>query len=301
MIDLYRVNLNLLVALDSLLEEQSVTLAAKKLFLTQSAMSNNLQQLRIIFKDELLIRENKRMILTSNAKALQPKLHAVLQELQSIIANEKCFNPATSTRIFRIGMPDYMTTTVLPKIMVAIQKQAPEVKIIIKAIEYIESTQPFENGDYDLTISVIMDDKIPLRKKILFKDEYLCIMNRKHPLAKKEKITLTEYLSQKQIGSYQDRPGTIDIALAAVGKKRNVYLYLSFFGSILKMIETSDVFIANIAVSLLEAHKKNYQYVTKELPFKTPGLLFQMAWHEAVENDAGHEWLRDLIVNAVSK
>ncbi|MCX7123961.1 MAG: LysR family transcriptional regulator, partial [Gammaproteobacteria bacterium] len=84
MIDLYRLNLNLLVALDVLLAEQSVTQAAKKLFMTQAAMSNNLQQLREIFKDELLIREKNRMTPTSYATSLQSRLHEILEELRSV-------------------------------------------------------------------------------------------------------------------------------------------------------------------------------------------------------------------------
>ena len=84
MIDLYRINLNLLVALDILLAEGSVTRAANKLFLTQAAMSNNLQQLREVFKDELLIRDKNRMVPTSYAISLQPRLHEVLEQLRSV-------------------------------------------------------------------------------------------------------------------------------------------------------------------------------------------------------------------------
>src|SRR4051812_29769674 len=109
MIELYRINLNLLVALDVLLAEQSVTKAAKKLFLTQAAMSNNLQQLREIFKDDLLIREKNGMILTSYALDLQPKLHQVLEELRTVVLAGQRFVPELSQRTFKVGMTDYMS------------------------------------------------------------------------------------------------------------------------------------------------------------------------------------------------
>lgn len=121
--DLYRLNLNLLIALDILLQEQSVTQSAQKLSITQAAMSNNLQQLRNIFKDELLLREGTRMVLTSYARELQPKLHQVLQEVRSLVEGGQRFIPETSERIYRIAMTDYIASLLLPKLTSHLQKK----------------------------------------------------------------------------------------------------------------------------------------------------------------------------------
>jgi DNA-binding transcriptional LysR family regulator len=135
--DLYRVNLNLLIALDALLLEQSVTFAAKKLFITQAAMSNSLQQLRILFKDDLLVRDKSRMILTHYARELQPRLHQVVQEVHSLVVSGQRFEAKTSERVFKIGTSDYMAALLLPKLIACLQHQAPKMKIMTISVNVL--------------------------------------------------------------------------------------------------------------------------------------------------------------------
>ncbi len=112
--NLYRINLNLLVALDILLAEQNVTRAAGKLFISQAAMSNNLQQLREILNDELLVRKKNKMLLTNYARTLHPKLRNVLEELTSIIDHDNRFDLTTCDRKFKIGISDHWATLIFP-------------------------------------------------------------------------------------------------------------------------------------------------------------------------------------------
>src|SRR3990167_7170427 len=123
--NLHRINLNLLASLDILLQERSVTRAAERAFITQSGMSNTLQQLREIFKDKLLMREKNGMALTSFAKELQPQLHRVLQELGSLVINCRCFDPKKSTRVFKIALSDYLSALLLPKLLRVLKTHAP--------------------------------------------------------------------------------------------------------------------------------------------------------------------------------
>ena len=114
--DLYKINLNLLVALNELLQLSSVTLAAERLELTQSAMSNNLKQLRQIFNDQLLVRNGQSMALTVLGKELKPKLRQVLQHVQNLVQSSQAFDPKTSTRNFTVALSEHLVPDLLPKL-----------------------------------------------------------------------------------------------------------------------------------------------------------------------------------------
>ena len=183
MIDLYRVNLNLLVALDILLQERNVTRAAEKLCLSQAAMSNNLKQLRTLFKDKLLIPERNQLVLTSYAKKLQQKLHSVLEELDSIIKTGQSFDPATCNRMFKIGTTDYFASIIYPKLMPILEREAPNIKINTIALTQMYTAEPFEKEEFDIGIGRMSPLPSFIRKELLMKESCVCLLNAQHPLA----------------------------------------------------------------------------------------------------------------------
>lgn len=298
--NLYRLNLNLLIALDILLEEKNVTVAASKIFLTQSAMSNNLQRLRVIFKDELLIREKNGMSLTGYAKELQPQLHRVLSELSYLVTNCRRFDPKISTRVFKIGLSDYLSALILPKLIEKLQNTAPNIKIRIVSAYHFNSTEPFEKEDYDLAIGKIFQLSSPVHTQLLFKDTGVCIINPQHPLAKKKKITLKDYLAYQHIAVCADNPSfppVIEQSLAQLNVQRNIQISLPFVVSIFTLIENSKNLIATIMKSTALRFQYKRCYEIKPLPFKIPTTEFYLAWHRRFENDPGHQWLRRQIVD----
>lgn len=302
--NLYRLNLNLLIALDSLLLEKSVTFSAKKLFITQAAMSNNLRQLREIFKDELLIREKNRMVLTQYAKELQPKLHQVLQEIHSLIISGQQFHPETSERVFKLAMPDYMATILLPELTARLKQKAPHVKIIVISLYHLSSTEAFEKGEYDLGLGKLIELGSAVHKEIFFEDKGVMIMNKNHPLSKKKTVTLQDYLSQKHVAMFSDNPHfphIIEQALRSLGYQRDVQVGLPFIIPIFKLIEQSPHLIGSMISSMAKLYKKNYEFVIKPLPFNMPPIQFHIAWHQRSENDLGIKWLREEIMNIGSK
>lgn len=295
--NLNKINLNLLVALDHLLTEQSVTLAAKKMMLTQAAMSNNLQQLRNIFKDPLLFREKNRMVLTCYAKELQPKLHEVLQELGTLIQNGQRFEAKVSQRCFKIGMADYMVPLLVPKLLAYLQKNAPQIKIVITPVGHIGSAEAFERGDYDLAIGKLFSQDAAIRAQILFKDIGVCIVNRHHPLALKKKITLNDYLTAEHVaicaGQESSFPTLVEQALAQLGVARNIKIALPFVTPIFKLIEASEYLIGTVMSSMAHLYHQDHQFVIKPLPFQMPQIDFYLTWHQRHESDMGHFWLRE--------
>lgn len=282
-----------------LLAEQSVTNAAKKIFITQAAMSNNLQQLRIIFKNELLLREKNRMILTGFAKELQPKLHRVLQDLGNVITYGQPFTPETSKRVFKIGMSDYMSALVMPKLICALTRKAPDIKIIVISLPELNGAEPFEKEEYEFAFGKSTSVPSSIRTQLMFKDTVTCIMNHKHPLAKKKKITLKDYLAYKHIvvcASLPNQPLVIENALQKLGVQREYQVSTPFVIPTFKLIEKSDNLIATMIKGMTLLYSDNYSYVMKPLPFEIPDIEFYLYWHKRFDNDAGHQWLRNEII-----
>ncbi|MCD6046905.1 MAG: pcpR [Gammaproteobacteria bacterium] len=301
--DLYRINLNLLIALDQLLTEKSVTKAAEKLSITQAAMSNNLQQLRELFSDALLVREKHHMLLTPYARELHPKLQQIIEEVRTLIVSGQRFCPEKSERVFKIGVPDYMAPLIMPKLLTYLHKRAPGIKIVLTSIQYLGESEPFEKGDYDLAIGKLFTHSPSVQTTLLLKDSLVCILNPKHTLANKKKLSLEDYIQAEHIAVCADNlPLTVSIveqALAQLGIARNVKFSLPFIMPIFKLIEKSTTLLGTVTKSIANLYRNDKQFLIKSLPFSVPEVEFYLAWHQRSNNDLGHRWLRELILQTV--
>ena len=296
--DLYRINLNLLVALNTLLHEKSVTIAAKKLFLTQAAMSNNLSRLRQLFSDELLIREKNRMVLTSVAESLQPRLHRTIEEIHYLLNNNAQFNPKQTTRVFNIGMSEFLADLILPTLLPLLQKQAPNIKINVIYQYQLTSVAPFEKEEYELGIGKIFQLTAPIKTQLLFKDAATCIMSSKHPLANKKTLSMKDYLAYPHISIRAldlQLPSVLDQILDEYDMQRNVRINIPFLSTAFNLIEHSTCLIATVLTKNTSVFKQKRCFVLKKLPFETPEMKFYQAWHQRFDNDLGHRWLRETI------
>lgn len=302
--NLYRINLNLLIALDTLLKERNVTRAAKKLFITQAAMSNNLKQLRNLFQNELLFRSNNQLELTSLAKILEPKLHHILKEMALLIESGQSFDPLTYEKKITIGMVDIMASLILPKLMPILKKEAPGIELSITPLNQMYNADPFEKEQYDIGIARASDNyPLPqlIHKQLLFKDHGVCILHPKHPLAKKEKITLKEYLSHQHIAWRADNPQFASIINENLMQKglsaRDTTLHLPFTDTVFRVIEASDHLIGTVIKTAALLNKDKFQFIIKECPIKSVTVDFYIAWHTRNNDDMAHQWLRNKIID----
>ena len=125
-VDLSNFNLNLLLALDGLLSQRSVTAAAKRVRVTPSAMSHSLSELRHLLGDPLLVRSGRGMVLTPRAEALVSPLHTLLMDAERLLGGGATFDPATTARRFVIAAPDFLATLLMPALLDAVAREAPE-------------------------------------------------------------------------------------------------------------------------------------------------------------------------------
>ena len=302
--DLYRINLNLLIALDTLIKEKNVTRAAKKLFITQAAMSNNLKQLRQLFNNELLFRNNNQLELTSFAKNLAPRLQNVLKEMEVIIQSGHDFNPTLCDKTFKVGMVDIMATFILPKLIPILKNEAPNIKISIVPLIQIYDANHFENEKFDIGIAR-SSENYPLPKSIhrqlVFSDNNnVCVMHPNHPLAKKKKITLDDYANNQHAAWRPDNPhfsSVVNDFLKSKGyPERNSTLHLSYTDTFFQVIEASDHLIGTVVNSAAQVYKNKYRFLIKESPIESVAVDFYIAWHRRFDEDMAHRWLRNKII-----
>lgn len=299
-----RINLNLLVSLDVLLKEKSVTRAAKKLFLTQAAMSNNLKKLREIFNNQLLIRDKNKMELTAYAKELQPKLHRALEDLESLIQTGQVFDPLSCNKTFNIGVPSHLASLILPRLMPILKQEAPGIKINIKHLTQIYDSKPFEMEEYDIGIGR-SSSKFPLSqsicKHLLINDPGICVVNPNHPLAKKNRITLKDYISYQHIAWRTDNPefpSIVDQFLISQGcQTRDSVLHVPYVETVFRVIENSNYLIGNVTQTAGSLLNEKYNCVIKKSPLKMVMAEFYIVWHARHNDNLAHQWLRNKIID----
>lgn len=301
MIDLRKINLNLLLALDALLSEKHVTKAAEKLFLTQSAMSNSLNQLRNIFDDQLLIRGPKGMLPTALATQIHPQLKILLESMSAFFTHETKFNPATSDRVFNIGMSDHAEFLLLPKMLKIIEHQAPNIELAISRLNYARNEQTFTNNEIELGIGSLIKGQLNLMKKPLLEIKGLVVARKDHPLMQK-KITLKRYLNAKHIrilyrGPEQRHMSNVENALANMGESRDTALTLQHVLPVLFTLQESDL-IATVPNILSPELADKLGLAIQPIPFKVDACKTYLLWHASTDEDLGLKWLRSVALEA---
>lgn len=288
------VNLNLLLAFDALFEELSVTAAARRTGVTQPAMSNTLAQLRALFDDALFLRHRTGLTPTARAKELAEPIRQGLALLQSALRGSS-FEPATSERRFVIAASDYVELVLLPGLLRRFAKEAPRARLQLKPWGLHEVPPELARGEADLMLGFY--DKLPPRhrEQKLFDDEYVCVVRRRHPKVK-SKLSLAQYLelSHVLVSARADSPGSVDRALAALGKKRTVGARVSHFLTVPVLVSQTD-FVAALDRRVAEVFAAPLGLKLLPPPLKLPKGSIGQVWHEQQEGDPAHRWLRGLI------
>ena len=293
------VNLNLLVAFDALFDELSVTRAARRAGVTQPAMSNTLAQLRSLFGDALFVRHRTGLTPTARATELAEPIRKGLALLQGALTGHG-FDPATSQRRFVIATSDYVELVLLPALLRRLSKQAPHVRLQLRPWGLHEAPPELARGEVDLMLGFY--DKLPPHyyEQPLFDDEYVCVVRRRHPTVK-NKLTLAQYLelSHVLVSARTDSPGSVDRALAALGKKRHIGARVSHFLTVPVLVAQTD-FVAALDRRVAEVFATPLGLKLFPPPLKLPKGTIGQVWHEQQHADAGQRWLRALVAEVAA-
>ncbi|MDX1453377.1 MAG: LysR family transcriptional regulator [Oleiphilaceae bacterium] len=304
--DLGRIDLNLLVHLDVLLREQNVTKAANHLGITQPAMSNGLKRLRALFEDPLLVRTSDGMAPTELAIKLKPLVREILFKVEKVVQPERDFD-VNSARVFRIMASDYAESTLIPAVLSAVRQAAPNITLDVLTPSDV-SFEDVEQGRVDMAINRF--DTLPqsFHQKTIWSDTFSCLMSPENPLV--DHFDLEHYLEASHIWvsktgfgvgvgvNPQDvqRLGWVDEALAKIGGKRKISVFTRHYQVAMLLAQQHDL-VATLPSRAARLKSESAKLVVKEPPFEIPPFELKMAWSALLHHNAGHQWLRHLIMD----
>ena len=288
-------DLNHLVALDSLLQEQSVSRAASRLHVTQSTMSGILSRLRKQFEDELLVQVGRRMVPTTMGAALVRPLRDVILQIQATIDTSVGFDPSTATRHFKMIASDYVSGVLLAAPLRAVKAQAPGVTFEILS-NTGKARMAVKSGDVDLAFLPrdLIRDEHP--SEVVYEDTYSCVVWSGNQ-AVGRKISRKQYLQADHVicrlgdGS---TPAFDEMALEAQGAERHVDVVVASF-NLLPSFVMGTSRVATMPTQLAKVYEQSHSLRMLPMPIRIPGLAEAMQWHKARQEDAGLTWLRTLI------
>ncbi len=298
-VDTSRIDLNLLESLEALLAERNVTRAARRLGLSQPALSAQLARLRTFFDDALLIPGRRGMTPTAKALELQEPLRAALDRLRGVVTANRSFDPLRARLTVRIAASDYVQVAVLLELALALRRSAPGVRIAIRSLDVPALEAQMERGDVDL--AVLTPELAPgaLRRLPLFEERYVAVVRRGHPTLRRrltlEQFARLEHVIVSPLGGGFTTP--VDALLSARARKRSVVLSASSFLFVLETIRRSDM-LALVPARLIGQSEGGVCVFEPPLPVK--GFKIVMAWHDRTHDHAGHRWVRTALSESVS-
>ena len=281
-----------------LLEECSVTQTARRLDQSQPHVSMILRKLRSIIGDPILVRSGSKLVATERGNAMLPLVRTVLEGIDKIVAPPEIFDPAISTKAFRIASADCMEAIFLPPLVQLLRERAPAAKVVVRGIDAsFDYAEALERDELDAVICNWPGAPNHLKTARLMTEDIVCVMGPQHSLAGQEKLTLEQYLSADHIAPVarsRADPGPIEMQLAEQGLHREIQVMVAEFNLIPHILMSSDLIFtasarfAGYFESLMPLHS-----VTAPPEFEK--LKFYLLWHERAHSDARNIWLRGQI------
>lgn len=287
-----RLDLNLLVALDALLTERSVSLAADRLCLSQSATSSALGRLREYFADDLLVVKGRHMILTARAEELIEPVRAVLDQIRSTIAIAPPFDPATADRQVRIMASDYTTQVLLADVFAHLEREAPNMRFEIQPMS-TNPTDAVERGTVDLLVTIDFAVSADHPSKILFEDDYVVVGAADNPAMHGE-MTRERYFESGHVAARFGRaqmPAFEEWFTRRQKKQqRRIEVVAPTFLSLPGLVLGTRR-ITTMHRRLAEQMVRTFPLVMRELPFPIPPIREVVQWHITNNNDRALRWV----------
>lgn len=288
-------DLNLLIALNVLLEERNVTRAADRLGLTQSAASRMLGRLRATFDDPLFVRTSRGLTPTKRALDMAGPLREYLSGLEKLLIEGAAFDPRTARRRFRIAAIDYVQATLLAPLVAKLQRWAPLIDFEIRQPSS-ESERDLDAGVLDLLLMPQQPSSPGVIWTPLYRDGYTCLVWSRHP---SHRLTLTAFAAMEHVlvAPRERAGGIVDSVLEKNGLSRRVAVQAPTF-LIVPYLLIGTTRIATVPERMAGELVRMHQLRMLKPPVEIPGFTMCQGWHEIHRNDPGHRWLRDQLIRA---
>jgi DNA-binding transcriptional LysR family regulator len=286
-------DLNLLLTLDVLLSEGSVSAAARRLRLSPSAMSRALARLRSVTGDQLLVRAGRVMVPTSRAIEMRDKVRLLVEDAQALLRPEDDVDLLALDRTFTLRASDGFAETFGPELIRRVRAEAPNIRLrFIRKLD--KSSQGLRDGTTDLETGVVDDAIGPeVRSRALFADRFIGAVRSDHPIARST-VTSSDYASWPHVATWRLGLGTgaIDEHLQDIGLARTTVTSVDGFAAALALARGSDL-IATVPERHTSGLRGGMHSFTIPLPLQD--FTISLLWHPRLDSDPAHRWLRELV------
>jgi LysR family transcriptional activator of mexEF-oprN operon len=302
MVDISRFDLNLLVALEALLEEKSVSRAARRLSLGQPAMSHNLARLRRLLGDELLVRGVGGMVPTPRALQLAPELRDVLRQLRALFDVQDSFDPASVQQTFRLGVADSVEAILMPAIVERLLVLAPGLVLQLVPITGADVSADIEAGRFDLAVGTFTDGRGAHKQRMIHAEGHHTIYN--PALVRIDgAISLEDYQRIPMLVIEQTQGAhPLLQALQREGVRPWVAVRTLRLQSA-PMIVARAPLLATVHTQVAQMFAARFGLVAKPVPERlalAPARLL-MTWHAVHDRAPLHRFMRDLIAGVLER
>lgn len=295
MTNLRSFDLNLLLALKTLVEERSVSRAADKLCMSQPAMSHVLRRLRDQLDDPVLVKSASGMVPTARAQALLEPTVTVLQEIEKIVQPPEAFDPATSGRRFVIATSDYVVFALLPALAESMVRIAPNIKLQIRQPITGPAHIALEEENIDLAVGfdAIFGGTPHICSEMLMEESIVCLTRQGNATVPGGDVTLPQFLQCKHILITWREAGTglVDDCLAKLGLQRDISLVLPNFLTTPWILERTDMLLC-LPRRMADQFVRLAPLKILPVPLDLPRYQLMMLWRPCDERNQAHMWLR---------
>ena len=301
------VDLNLLVALDTLLAEGSVTGAARRLGLSASAMSRTLTRLRSATGDPLLVRAGRGLVATPHAAELRDRVHALTRDARAVLRPLVArLDLASLERMFTVRVSEAFLEFLSAPLVAAVVEAAPRIRLRF-APKPDKDALRLREGPIDLEIGVLGTSAPEIRTQRLFADELVGVARVGHPLLASARVTPERYAACHHVVASRDGETTeaVDAPLAERGLRRTVAVVVPGYPDAMRIARSSDL-VALVPRSCLGNRLTSDQTAASglarfALPVPTPEFMVSAIWHPRVDADPAHRWLRETVMSVCRK
>lgn len=290
-----QLDLNLLILLDILLSEKSVTAAAQRVGITQSAMSHSLKRLREMLNDPLLIKTAGGMEPTLRAQQLHGPIRSALNQLTELVSSDGSFDSFNSKREFSVLCNCYSALLFLPEIVNKLALVAPQVGLEASC-EDSEGSRTWLSKRHDVTLGFqrLAEEKYVQQK--LWQDDLVVVAGRNNSQLGDNALTLEAFAHAQHVAltDLSECEATIDAALENLEFHRRIKIKSCHLDAVLSMVTQSDL-IATVPKRFVQMHCLGDDVLVYEPPIELPPVTLFLGWEIDSEFDFGNQWLRNLI------
>lgn len=292
-----RYDLNLLPTFIALMEERNVTRAAERLGMTQPALSNALNRLRVMLRDPLFIRERYGMQPTEKAQELAPVIAAALATLDDIVLGQQEFDPAQADRLFTIAPNSYVEYVLMPAVVTRLREQAPGIKLRLTPFGTDLAETGVVSGSTAMVIGRITDPPDNLVVQHIMDDGLACVVRADHPTIG-DSLSREQYEALKHVNMLP--PGRLRAglfqALEKQALKREVAVSVTHFLAVPELVAVTD-YCSTLPRLICRQLARDKRLKVMPAPADLGTFPVEMAWHVRYRHDPAHRWLRGLVAD----